>query len=208
MLDTLGQILPNAARCFGDNIALVIEGRSFSFRELDDLSNALGANLVKLGVKPGDRVTLYAPNSWEWIVSYYGALKAGAVINPVNVMLTPAEVAYVTKDCGAKVLIGSADKIAPALEAGVTGLRTIVFGNAAVPGTTAFDELVAKPLAFEAVRADPLALSTIGYTSGTTGHPKGAMQSHRAVMLNAAMTAQMHLKSERDVICTALPCPH
>ena len=104
MLNLLGQVLPSAARRFGDKIALVIEGRSFSFRELDELSNALAASLVKLGVRPGDRVTLYAPNSWEWIVSYYGALKTGAVINPVNVMLTPAEVAYVTKDCGAKVL--------------------------------------------------------------------------------------------------------
>ena len=56
--------------------------------------------------------------------------------------------------------------------------------------------------------ADPAALSTIGYTSGTTGHPKGAMQSHRAVILNGAMTAQMHLKSELDTVVTALPCPH
>ena len=54
----------------------------------------------------------------------------------------------------------------------------------------------------------PEALSTIGYTSGTTGHPKGAMQSHRAVMLNGAMTAQMHLKSALDTVVTALPCPH
>lgn len=207
MLDSLGEVLPNAARRFGDKIALVIEGRSFSFRDLDGLSNALAGNLVKLGVKPGDRVTLYAPNSWEWIVSYYGALKTGAVINPVNVMLTPAEVAYVTKDCGAKVLIGSPEKIAPALAAGVT-LRTIVFGNTAVPGTTAFDELVAKPTAFAAVAVDPKALSTIGYTSGTTGHPKGAMQSHRAVILNGAITAQMHAKSILDTVVTALPCPH
>ena len=81
------------------------------------------------GSSAGDRVTLYAPNSWEWIVSYYGALKTGAVINPVNVMLTPAEVAYVTKDCGAKALIGTADKIRPAVEAGVTGLNAIVFGQ-------------------------------------------------------------------------------
>jgi long-chain acyl-CoA synthetase len=208
MLDSLGQVLPNAARRFGDKIALVIEDRSFSFRELDELSNALAANLVKLDVKPGDRVTLYAPNSWEWIVSYYGVLKTGAVINPVNVMLTPAEVAYVTKDCGAKALIGSPGKIAPALAAGVTGLRTIVFGDAAVPGTTALNELVAKPIAFDAVAVDPAALSTIGYTSGTTGYPKGAMQSHRAVMLNAAMTAQMHAKSSLDTIVTAVPCPH
>ena len=94
--------------------------------------------LVALGVTPGDRVTLYAPNSWEWIVSYYGALKTGAVINPINVMLTPAEVAYVTRDCGAKALIGSAEKIKPALAAGVSGLKVIVFGKEAVAGTTYF----------------------------------------------------------------------
>ena len=196
MLNSLGEVLPHAARSFGDKTALVIEGQSFSFRDLDRLSSALAGNLVKLGVKPGDRVTLYAPNSWEWIVSYYGALKTGAVINPVNVMLTPVEVAYVTKDCGAKILIGSPEKIAPALAAGVTGLTTIVFSDTCVPGTTAFNELVAKAGAFESVAVDPKAPSTIGYTSGTTGHPKGAMQSHRAVILNAAMTAQLHAKSK------------
>ena len=87
--------------------------------------------------KPGDRVTLYAPNSWEWIVSYYGVLKTGAVINPVNVMLTPAEIAYVTKDCGAKALIGSPEKVVAALAAGVSGLTAIVFGDASVAGATA-----------------------------------------------------------------------
>ena len=141
MLDSLGEVLPHAARRFGDRTALVIEGRSFSFRELDDLSSALAASLVRLGVKPGDRVTLYAPNSWEWIVSYYGALKTGAVINPVNVMLTPAEIAYVTRDCGAKALIGSPDKVAAALAAGVSGLTAIVFGDGSVAGATPFNEL-------------------------------------------------------------------
>src|SRR5271157_5540549 len=166
MLDSLGQVLAHAARAFGDRIALVIDGRTFSFRELDDLSDALAASLVRMGIRAGDRVTLYAPNSWEWIVSYYGALKAGAVINPVNVMLTPAEIAYVTKDCGAKALIGSPDKIKPALEAGVTGLTAIVFGDSAVAGATPFNELVAKREVFEPVSVRPEALSTIGYTSG------------------------------------------
>jgi len=154
MLSSLGKVLPNAARRFGDKIALVIDNRSFSLRDLDRLSSALAASLVKLGTRPGDRVTLYAANSWEWIVSYYGALKAAAVINPVNVMLTPSEVAYVTKDCGAKVLIGSPEKIAPALAAGVSGLRTIVFGDKAVPDTTAFNELVAKPIDFDVSSVD------------------------------------------------------
>ncbi len=208
MLDSLGEVLPHAARRFGDKRALIIGERSFTFRELDQLSSALANSLVGLGIKPGDCVTLYAPNCWEWIVSYYGALKAGAVINPVNVMLTAAEVAFVTRDCGAKALIGSPEKIKPALEAGITGLTTIVFGQQPMTGTAAFDELIEKPAAFEPVPVKPEALSTIGYTSGTTGHPKGAMQSHRAVMLNGAMTAQMHQKSALDTIVTALPCPH
>ena len=208
MLDSLGQVLPHAVRAFGDRTALVIDGRSFSFRELDDLSDSLAASLVKMGISAGDRVTLYAPNSWEWIVSYYGALKTGAVINPINVMLTPAEVAYVTGDCGAKALIGSLDKVAPALEAGIADLEAVVFGDRSVSGATPFNELVAKRQTFEPVAVRPDALSTIGYTSGTTGHPKGAMQSHRAVILNTAMTAQLHLKTPLDTVVTALPCPH
>jgi len=208
MLDTLGQVLPHAARRFGAKTALVAGDRRFSFAELDSLTGSLASGLVKLGVRPGDRVTLYAGNCWEWIVSYYGTLKTGAVINPVNVMLTPAEVAYVTRDCGARALIGSPDKIGPALEAGVSGLTTVVFGRETIPGTTPFDELTAGPAAFEPVAVRPEATSTIGYTSGTTGHPKGAMQSHRAVMLNGTMTAQMHLKTAADTVVSALPCPH
>ena len=208
MLGSLAEVLPSAAERFGDRRALVVGDRSFSFNELDALSSALAASLVRLGVAPGDRVTLYAPNSWEWIVSYYGILKTGAVINPVNVMLTPAEVVYVTRDCAAKALIGSPEKVEPALRAGVSDIEAIVFGDQAVEGATPFAELIRDPAGFEPVRADPASLSTIGYTSGTTGHPKGAMQSHRAVMLNGAMTAQMHLKSELDTVVTALPCPH
>jgi long-chain acyl-CoA synthetase len=208
MLQSLGQILPRAARLFGDRVALVADGREFSFRQLDARSGGLAHHLVRLGVAPGDRVTLYAPNSWEWIVSYYGALKAGAIVNPINVMLTPSEVAFVTRDCGAKALIGSPEKIAPAIAAGVADLTTIVFGDAAVSGATPFNELVAGPVAFDPVAVDASATSTIGYTSGTTGHPKGAMQSHRAVMTNVAMAAQMHLKTAADVVVSALPCPH
>jgi long-chain acyl-CoA synthetase len=208
MLKTLGEIPAYAAHKYGDRIALVTGGRELTFRDIDVLSATLAANLVKLGIAPGDRVTLYAPNSWEWIVSYYGTLRAGAIINPLNVMLTPSEVAYVTKDCGAKALIGSPEKIAPAIAAGVSGLNTIVFGTEAVGEATSFDELVEKQLPFETVKVEANATSAIGYTSGTTGHPKGAKQSHRAVVINVAMTAQMHLKTERDVVCTALPCPH
>ena len=110
MLDSIGQLPAEAARRFGDKIALIAPGRELSFNELNALSNRCANALVGLGVKAGDRVTLYSGNSWEWIVAYYGALKVGAVINPINVMLTPEEVGFVASDCGASVVLASREK--------------------------------------------------------------------------------------------------
>ncbi len=211
MLRTLGEVLPRAAAQFGDKTALVIGGRELGFAELDVLSNRLARGLAERGIGAGDRVTLYSPNCWEWLVSYYGVLKTGAVINPINVMLTPEEVAYVVTDCGAKAVLTSAEKGAPILGLKAShGLSEIImFGDAVPAGATAFDELIARNESdFQVAEVDPDALSTICYTSGTTGHPKGAMHSHRAVLTNAAMIAQMHVRNRHDTVVTALPCPH
>ena len=212
MLNTLGQILPLAAERFGNKAALIIDGVTLSFNELEKRSNQLANALVSLGVETGDRVTLYSPNSWEWIVSYYGVLKLGAVINPVNVMLTPGEVEFVANDCGATVIIASYEK-ALSIQ-GVkekSGVReVIVFGEEPLPeGMLSFNELLNDSAdEFQVAEVDTHSLSTIGYTSGTTGHPKGACLSHYNVLLNVEMTALMHQRSEKDTVVTALPCPH
>jgi hypothetical protein len=99
MLENLGQVLPVAARRYGAKTALVCGGRKFGFEELSDLSGRAANGLRGLGVRPGDRVTLYSQNRWEWIVGYYAISRLGAVINPINVMLTPEEVAFVVGDC-------------------------------------------------------------------------------------------------------------
>ena len=103
MLNSIGDIPVHAAKTFGDKTALIMPDRTLSFAELDALSSRCANALTKLGVKSGDRVTLYSGNCWEWTVSYYGALKTGAVINPINVMLTPGEVEYVANDCGCAI---------------------------------------------------------------------------------------------------------
>ena len=212
MLDTIGEVLPHAASRYGDHVALIVGDRAFTFRDLDSRSSRLASGLARLGVEPGDVVTLYSANRWEWIVAYYGILRAGAVVNPVNMMLTPAEVEYVVNDCGARALIASGDKGAPLL-----GLRErsavreiVLFDDDAVAdGARSFDDVLALGTdGSPPVGTDPDALSTICYTSGTTGHPKGAMQSHRSVLLNAELTATMHVRTASDVVVTALPCPH
>lgn len=212
MFESIGQIPVEAAKHYGDKTALVTPDRTMSFNELDALSNRCANALVNLGVKASDRVTLYSGNSWEWIVSYYGALKAGAVINPINVMLTPGEVEFVANDCGASIVIASHEK-AIALE----GIReksdvreVIAFGGEVLPdGMLSFNEILDESDdEFQISEIDPQSLSTIGYTSGTTGHPKGACLSHHNILLNVAMTALMHQRSDKDTVVTALPCPH
>jgi long-chain acyl-CoA synthetase len=179
MINSIGQIPTEAAKRCGDWIALIVPDRELTFNELEALTNICANALVDLGVQPGERVTLYSGNCWEWIVSYYGALKAGAVINPINVMLTPGEVEFVANDC-ASVVIASYEKAL--FNQGVkekSEVRELIaFGDDEMPeGMSSFDEiLAASDEAFEVADIDPDSLSTTGYTSGTTGHPR----HHRA----------------------------
>ena len=207
----LGQILARSAARFGAKPALVAAGRTFTYRQLHDLCDRVAGGLRELGVRPGDRVSLYSPNRWEWVVAYHAALRAGAVVNPINVMLTPEEVAFVLNDCGAAAIVTSGDKaeVIAGLTRDVPSLHRVISFDPAGGDVTAFDELLGHPAAEQdGPRSAPADLSTIGYTSGTTGHPKGAMQSHRAVYLNTATLFALQARTDRDVMLNALPLPH
>ena len=106
----LGTIVTRAARQFGARTALITGDRTLTYRELDELCDRVAGGLHDMGVRPGDRVSLYSPNRWEWVVTYHAALRAGAVVNPINVMLTAEEVAFVLNDCGAAAIFTSGDK--------------------------------------------------------------------------------------------------
>ena len=211
MINHIGQIPAVAALKFSSKDALVFEGQTFSFNQINDLVERAAGGLSDLGIIQGDTVTLYAENSWEWIVSYYAIARLGAVINPVNTMLTPNEIEYVVKDCGAKAIIASPEKVDAIIRVkNVSDVKEIIsFGADVANGAVSFDALIdANILPPQPVEIDPAALSTIGYTSGTTGHPKGAMQSHRAVITNSAMTSQIQMRGANDCVVSALPCPH
>ena len=106
----LGTIVTRAARRFGSKTALIAAGRTLTYQALDDLCDRVAGGLHDIGVRPGNRVSLYSPNRWEWVVAYHAALRAGAVVNPVNVMLTAEEVAFILNDCGAAAIFTSGDK--------------------------------------------------------------------------------------------------
>jgi long-chain acyl-CoA synthetase len=207
----LGSIVRRAARRFGSKPALIAGERTVTYEELDELCDRVAGGLQELGVRPGDRVSLYSTNRWEWVVAYHAAFRAGAVLNPINVMLTAEEVAFVLNDCGAAVIITSGDKAETirGLTAGIPSLHEVISFDRSAEGVSWFGSLLDLPARPPAVPPPtPGNLSTIGYTSGTTGHPKGAMQSHRAIYLNTAALFAMQTRTDRDVMLNALPLPH
>lgn len=208
-MDGPGQILPYAAARFADRVALVTPTRSMTFAELDAASDRVAAALAARGVLPGQTVSIFGQNRWQWIVAYHGALKAGAVVNPINVMLTAEELAFVLRDCESVAVFVDATRAQTVVElARDSTLALVVAFDDGTPGTVPFGELLEESRPAPDWRPQPEQPSTIGYTSGTTGHPKGAVQSHRAVLLNCGLTATMHGRSERDVVATALPAAH
>jgi long-chain acyl-CoA synthetase len=188
MTTTIAEILPAAAMRHAERTALIVEEHRLSFQELDALSNRVANGLVAMGVKPGDRVGLFGGNSWEWVASYYGIAKTGAVLNPLSSMLTSDELAYTVTDAGARVVIASFDKAGPLLALKAAGSldHLVLWGAGQAEGATRLDDwLTRQDTAFTVVARQPSDLAVIAYTSGTTGRPKGAMQSQRAVFAAA-----------------------
>jgi long-chain acyl-CoA synthetase len=205
---TLAEIWPAAALRHGARTAVVVEDRRLSFTELDALADGVALGLAALGVVPGDRVALFGANSPEWVVAYHGAARTGAVLNPLSSMLTSDELRYTVSDAGARVVIGAPDKLGQLLELKAEGLieHVVVWGIAEAAGAIPLADWLGRDAGGFGIRPrDPSDLAVIAYTSGTTGRPKGAMQSHRAVVAAAAGTALMAGRTAEDRVVSALP---
>src|SRR4051812_1740482 len=184
----LAAILDHAARLMPDRVALTCAGQSTTYRELCERAGRVAAALAALGIAPGDHVALSCPNLPWFPIAYFGILKAGAVVVPLNVLLKPREIAYHLKDSDAKALIafeGSAELPLGAMakaacdEAKCPNLLLMTAAPDApspVPGAPALSELMrgADSAPFQTRRRRMEDTAVILYTSGTTGHPKGA----------------------------------
>lgn len=153
------------------------------------------------GLKAGDRIVLHLPNSWQWVVAYHAIARLGGVVVPANFLLSSEEVAYILQDSGAVGLIVPADRRA----AFSTSAQVFTLGEAqeAEELTSLLDAHYMEP-----VERLPQDLFTIGYTSGTTGRPKGATMTHEGLFASLAGTATLHVRHAGDSVVTALPFPH
>jgi long-chain acyl-CoA synthetase len=213
-----GSITPGerVALCEAGQSLSAAFGKDYRLSHRSNRSASSGRSALQLdedqcGIEPGDRVMLFGPNCWEWLVSYYGIVKTGAVVNPINAMLTPEEVRYAVTDSGARFAIAAADKGAALLDmAGIGNLSEVVlWGDAPITGAVMLSEwLRLGKTDFTTARRKPTDLAAICYTSGTTGFPKGTMQSHRAVVGSAVGTALMAARTAHDRVINALPLSH
>ncbi|NLW06864.1 MAG: long-chain fatty acid--CoA ligase [Clostridia bacterium] len=186
--------------------ALIYHGQQISYGELVNWIEAYANMFQAAGLQPGERVAICAPNCPEFIYSYLGAVQAGAITVPLNLLLTREEIAYIIGDAGCNTLVIHPAilerlKIEPA-QAAALGLKNIVVLDEA----TAVRAKAAPPAT--KVTQSPDDICTLLYTSGTTGKPKGAMISHNNFLANVrAMDEISDLGPEDNFLCV-LPMFH
>ena len=190
-----------------DQVALVDGDVRRSYAELADRCERLAGALAGLGVAPGDRVSLLAPNTGVALEAHFGAPWAGAVLNALNTRLSAPELAWIVGHAGSKVLVVDTDlaELGRAVAEQVDGdVRVVVSGGS----QDEYESLVAAADPLRVEVEDELSLLSLNYTSGTTGKPKGVMYSHRGAYLQAlAMTAQNGLDVRSSYLWT-LPMFH
>lgn len=197
---TTPAVLNRMAFDFADHPALVTDDRSFTFAELHDEVRRAAAAIAGVGVQHGERVAIWSPNTWHWVVSCLAVQYAGAVVVPINTRYTPGEAADILARTGAPLLFGmgrflGADRVADLDLAALPALRHIV----RVPVDESdgiWDEFLAGPqvpmsdVDARAASVRPDDVSDILFTSGTTGRSKGVLCAHRQSLAASAAWAE------------------
>ncbi|NHU47049.1 AMP-binding protein [Rhodococcus sp. A14] len=202
---TIAECVDEHASRQPDHLALVSpDGCTRTYAELSHTARALARSLTRLGAAPGDRIAALVDDGIEYVELYIAAARLGAVVVPINTRLTPAEASVLVADCTPRILVWSANHSNITSGLPVTDAVSVVIG--AIPddapiGTVRFDTLVREggtlPQVTVAVDADDAFI--IGYTSGTTGRPKGAVMTHRSVAAIAESNNRAYRLPERSV---------
>ena len=211
-LSTVGNLISDLAREHATRTALIFPelNISFTFAELNDLSERVAKNLYRAGFRKGDRFAIWANNMPEWIILEFATAKIGVILLTVNTSLRRNELQYVLSQSGARGL---------ALVRSFRGVNFMEELEAVRPSLPELREVFILPEDFEGLAApadfelpaiplDPHDWINMQYTSGTTGFPKGVMLSHNNILRNAFNTMKKLGMASSDVLCLKIPLFH
>jgi len=235
---TVGGLLDHVAVTFPDNDALVYPERGirYSYRQLNDICRQVARGLLRLGIRKGDHVAIWAHNIPEWVILQFATAKIGAVLVTVNTSYKSAELEYLLNQSDSTTLfmvssfkdtdyVATLGEVVPELATARPGflrssrlpsLKTVVFiGDETPAGMLNFSELVkmGQDVSLEELEAVEATLDchdviNMQYTSGTTGFPKGVMLTHFNVVNNGFNIGECMKFTERDRLCIPVPFFH
>ena len=214
---TIGQTLDDAARRYADREALVdrTSGRRWTYAQLHDDVTAIAHGLLGLGIEKGERVGIWAPTCAEWTLVQYATAHVGAILVTINPAYRTHELEYVLNQSGVRVLVAAPAFKTSDYAAMIADVwpRCPGLEHAILIGSAEWNALAQRDTDLEPLHARQRTLSpddpiNIQYTSGTTGHPKGATLSHHNILNNADQIAAICGYTPEDRICLPVPLYH
>ena len=233
---SVADVLDTAADRWPDSEALIVcdQGVRWTWSELRDRARRFASGLIALGLEPGDRIGMLAPNRAEWIVTQFGSAYAGLILVNINPAYRTPELEYALNKVGCRAIVTESafktsnyiemlSELAPELARCQPGnldakrlpsLKTVIrLGDDVSPGMFRYAELAAhdvdkRALAAVAARLDVDEPINIQFTSGTTGSPKAATLTHHNIVNNARMSAEIMGFSSDDRLCIPVPMYH
>jgi amino acid adenylation domain-containing protein len=214
----VNEFLENSADKYPNKIALVCQGRKFTYSEMEQFANSLANGMRDGGLGKQERVGIYLDSSYEAVVSIFGVLKAGGVFFVVNPQVKASKIEYILNDCEASVLVTDARHfrgIADSLD-NCPSLKSVIvtdyenLGEISIEGTNlrvldlseVFEEFSSERPEKYCIDID---LACLIYTSGSTGIPKGVMSTHQNVSAAASSIIEYLENVHEDIILSVLP---
>jgi long-chain acyl-CoA synthetase len=209
----LATILRESAHTVADKVLIHAGDTAFTYAQVDEISGRVAASLLARGLQRGDKVAVQLPNIPQFLFAYFGILKAGLVMVPLNPLLVAPEVAFHLDNSDSRLLITFEMFAAAALKgaADVDGVSTLVVsltGAQPPEGAGSFDELYGAENTGDIVALSPDDTAVLLYTSGTTGKPKGAELTHFQLFMNCTIAGELFGFQPDDVSLAVLPLFH